>query len=77
MKLEYKDRIRTTLPKGFRIRFIPGSLEGPSEFIWRVCPPNYNYIQKASRIGFLGLFRGWKTIGELDDDEDIIFGGQE
>lgn len=73
MRLEHVDKIKKALPRGFRIKFVPGSLEGTSEFIWRTCPPNYNFIQKASRIGFLGFFRDWKTIGELDDDVDIIF----
>lgn len=67
------DAIERALPKDFRLKIVFADLEGPGEMIWRICPPNYYLIQRAKRKGFLGLFRGWKTVGEIDGEESAIF----
>lgn len=73
MKEGLLDDIKATLPNNFRIKLVFGDLEGPGEMIWRICPPNYYFIQRATKRGVLGLFRGWQTVGEVDCEEDAVY----
>jgi hypothetical protein len=61
--------ILKALPKGqFKLMWIPADLEGPGELIWRLCPPDTNLILESK-----GFLKGWKRVGEFDDDEDLVF----
>ena len=73
MNMDKRRAVEKALPKNFRIKWIPADLEGPAEMIWRICPPDHYLIQKATKRGFLGFFRGWQTIGELDAEDDVLF----
>ena len=72
MKLGLLDALEHALPEHFRIKIVFADLEGPGDMIWRICPPDYHFIQRATRKGFLGLFRGWETVGEVDSEEYAI-----
>ncbi len=63
------DKIVKALPKGFRHKWVTHWFmfnELPGEKLWKLCPPDENRIQEKT-----GFFR-WQTVGEFDDDVDVI-----
>lgn len=56
-------RLKKALPSDFRLKWIPADLEGPAEIVMKF--PDTYVFQYATKRGFLGFFRGWKTFANI------------
>jgi hypothetical protein len=74
MKEEFLSIVRKRMPKNFRLKWRSMSIEYPLSVVpLSLYPPTLELVQVATKRGIFGLFRGWKTVGEIHIDEDAIY----
>ena len=61
------------LPSGYRVQRHSMFIDYPNYLVpIEAYPPVQYFLQKARRPGFLGLFRGWENIGEIDHSQNAL-----
>jgi len=75
MELFPIEKIENNLPKNFRLKFVRADLEGPAEVVFNF--PDIYFIERATKPGFLGLFKWWKKIAHINlywnGREEIVY----